>query len=168
MQVLQWWTEEFVRAITSSLSRMPYGMRYMARETLSAVKASSFRIHVHSETDVQSLLQSKFPDASAEACAACVARLVYYRYINPAIMYGPHHLPARSASNPRYSTPETFDIVQTTVDIASRKNLAQISKMLTQITSGTEFGDESPAYIPVNDYVRKSIAQITAWLMEGV
>ncbi|KAI0824784.1 hypothetical protein BC628DRAFT_1444432 [Trametes gibbosa] len=130
LQVLQWWTEEFVRAITSSLQRMPYGMRYMARETLSAVR-------------------NKFPDAPAEACAACVARLVYYRYINPAII-----------------TPETFDIVSTTVDIASRKNLAQISKMLTQITSGSEFGDDSPAYIPVNDYIRKSIVQISTWLMD--
>ncbi|OJT08011.1 Ras GTPase-activating-like protein rng2 [Trametes pubescens] len=92
---------------------------------------------------------NKFPDTPPEACAACVARLVYYRYINPAII-----------------TPETFDIVSTTVDIASRKNLAQISKMLAQITSGAEFGDESPAYIPVNDYVRKSIAQITAWLLQ--
>lgn len=33
------------------------------------------------------LLQNKFPDTPPEACAACVARLVYYRYINPAIMY---------------------------------------------------------------------------------
>ncbi|KAI0751641.1 hypothetical protein C8Q80DRAFT_1310107 [Daedaleopsis nitida] len=130
LQVLQWWTEEFVRVITSSLSKMPYGMRYMARETLSAVK-------------------SKFPDAPVEACAACVARLVYYRYINPAII-----------------TPETFDIVPTTIDIASRKNLAQISKMLTQITSGAEFSEDSPAYLPVNDYVRKSIASISSWLME--
>lgn len=40
LQVLQWWTEEFVRAITTSLSKMPYGMRYMAKETLRAVKAS--------------------------------------------------------------------------------------------------------------------------------
>ncbi|KAI0353517.1 hypothetical protein OH77DRAFT_1497233 [Trametes cingulata] len=130
LQVLQWWTEEFVRAITTSLHRMPYGMRYMAREMLNAVKA-------------------KFPEAPVEACAACVARLVYYRYINPAII-----------------TPETFDIVSTTVDIASRKNLAQISKMLTQITTGSEFDDDSPSYIPVNGYVRKSIAQISAWLIE--
>lgn len=66
------------------------------------------------------------------------------------------------------STPETFDIVPTTVDIASRKNLAQISKMLTQITSGTEFSEESPAYLPVNDYVRKTIASISSWLIEGI
>lgn len=38
LQVLQWWTEEFVRTITQSLQRMPYGMRYLARETLNAVK----------------------------------------------------------------------------------------------------------------------------------
>ncbi|KAI0774141.1 hypothetical protein C8Q74DRAFT_1200411 [Fomes fomentarius] len=130
LQVLQWWTEEFVRAITSSLHKMPYGLRYMARETLNAVKA-------------------KFPDAPVEALAACIARLVYYRYINPAII-----------------TPETFDIVSTTIDIASRKNLAQISKMLSQITSGSEFSEDSPAYLPVNEYVRKTIAAISAWLVE--
>ena len=65
------------------------------------------------------------------------------------------------------STPETFDIVSTTVDIASRKNLAQISRMLTQITSGSEFSEEQLAYLPVNDYVRKTITSITAWLLEG-
>ncbi|CCL99414.1 uncharacterized protein FIBRA_01432 [Fibroporia radiculosa] len=129
LQVLQWWTEEFVKAITQSIQRMPYGMRFLARETLSAVR-------------------EKFPQAPNEVYAACIARLVYYRYINPAII-----------------TPETFDIVSSTIDIASRKNLAQISKMLTQITSGAEFGDETPSFIPVNDYIRKTIKNITSWLI---
>ncbi len=65
------------------------------------------------------------------------------------------------------STPETFDIVPTTIDIESRKNLAQISKMLTQITSGSEYSEDSPAYLPVNDYVRKTIVTISTWLLEG-
>ena len=39
--------------------------------------------------------------------------------------------------------------------------------MLTQITNGLEFGDESPHYIPVNDYVRNAIQQTTSWLFEG-
>lgn len=65
------------------------------------------------------------------------------------------------------STPETFDIVSTTVDVSSRKNLAQISKILTQITSGAEFGEESPSYVPINDYVRKAIKQMSGWLLEG-
>ena len=51
--------------------------------------------------------------------------------------------------------------------MASRKNLAQISSVLTQITSGCEFGDDNPSYLPINDYVRKSIAQMSTWMLEG-
>jgi Ras GTPase-activating-like protein IQGAP2/3 len=37
---------------------------------------------------------------------------------------------------------------------------------LAQITSSSEFGDEMPSYIPINDYVAKAISQFTAWLLE--
>ena len=67
-----------------------------------------------------------------------------------------------------HSTPETFDIVTNTVDVASRKNLAQISRILTQITSGFEFGDDKPSFVPINDYVRKAIKQMSSWLLEGM
>ena len=70
-------------------------------------------------------------------------------------------------SRPISRTPETFDIVSQTVNVETRKNLAQVSRMLTQITNGLEFGDESPHYIPVNDYVRNAIQQTTSWLFEG-
>ncbi|KAF4574634.1 hypothetical protein EYR36_005982 [Pleurotus pulmonarius] len=130
LQVLQWWTEAFVTALTASIKKMPYSMRYLARETLSAVR-------------------ERFPGASEESYAACVARLIYYRYINPAII-----------------TPETFEIVGKTIDIGSRKNLAQISKILTQITHGREFTEDTPSYIPINDYVTKAIGQMTSWLLE--
>jgi hypothetical protein len=71
-------------------------------------------------------------------------------------------------TNSQYRTPETFDIVSKTVDIAGRKNLAQISRMLTQITSGREFDDNNPCYVPVNEYVRKAIGELTTWLIEGM
>jgi len=58
-------------------------------------------------------------------------------------------------------------MVTHTVDVAARKNLAQISKILTQITSGSEFGDDNPVYVPINDYVRKTIARMSAWMFEG-
>jgi Ras GTPase-activating-like protein IQGAP2/3 len=130
LQVLRWWTETFIAAILHTTRKMPYGMRYLARETLAAVR-------------------NKFSDASDEDCAACIGRLVFYRYINPAII-----------------TPETFDIVSSTVDVSSRKNLAQISKVLSQVTSGSEFGDDTPSYIPINEYVKGAILQITSWLFE--
>lgn len=102
-----------------------------------------------------------------ETYTACIGRLVYYRYINPAIMYvvSPRWLLSCSPNNP--STPETFDIVPKTVDVAARKNLAQISKILTQITNGSDFDDDNPSYVPINDYVRKAIAQFSTWLNEG-
>lgn len=64
-------------------------------------------------------------------------------------------------------TPETFDIVSETINVETRKNLAQVSRLLTQITKGLEFGDDNPHYIPVNDYVRNAIQQMTSWLFEG-
>ncbi len=39
--------------------------------------------------------------------------------------------------------------------------------MLAQITSGSGFGDDTPSYIPINEYVTKAISQFTAWLLDG-
>lgn len=130
LQVLQWWTEAFLTAITQSTRKMPYNMRFLARET-------------------RLLLLERFPDATEHAYAACIGRLIYYRLINPVIV-----------------TPETFDIVTNTIEPPARKNLAQISKVLTQITSGTEFDDRNPSYVPINDFVNKSITQMSAWFLE--
>ena len=66
-----------------------------------------------------------------------------------------------------YRAPETFDIVPNTVDIASRKNLAQVSKMLAQIASGKEFGEEDPCLHPLDKYVAEAIKQMRTWVFEG-
>jgi len=67
-----------------------------------------------------------------------------------------------------HRSPEAFDIVPKTMNLsAGKKNLAQISKVLTQIMNGSEFGDDKSTYVPINDFVRKAIQQITAWLIEG-
>jgi Ras GTPase-activating-like protein IQGAP2/3 len=84
LQVLQWWTEAFVTAITQSTKKMPYGMRYIARETLVFLRVS-FILH-EGHLVLIKFHQDKFPSAPEEAYAACIGRLVYYRYINPAIM----------------------------------------------------------------------------------
>ncbi|KAJ7890806.1 hypothetical protein B0H13DRAFT_2530496 [Mycena leptocephala] len=130
LQTLQECTQWFIKALSQSVKRMPYSIRYLARETLIAVR-------------------EKYPDAPETLYAACIGRLVYYRYINPAIV-----------------TPETFDIVPNTIDRDARKNLDQISKVLTQITTGSEFDDDSPKYVPINEFVRRAISEMTAWLLE--
>ncbi|KAF9221951.1 ras GTPase-activating protein [Gyrodon lividus] len=130
LQKLQWWSEAFVAAIIQSTRRMPYSMRFIARETLLS-------------------LREKFPGAPDKAYAACIARLVFYRYLNPAVL-----------------APETFDMVSTTIDAASRKNLAQISQVLTQIASGSEFGDDNPRLVAINEMVRKTVTQVTTWMLQ--
>ena len=76
-------------------------------------------------------------------------------------------LPCKSTmSDSRSSAPETFDMVST-VDVASRKNLAQISQVLTQIASGSEFSEDSPQFVPINEMVRKTIADMTVWMLQS-
>jgi hypothetical protein len=57
--------------------------------------------------------------------------------------------------------------VPNTIDRDARKNLDQISKVLTQITTGSEFDDDTPKYVPINEFVRRGITEMTAWLLEG-
>lgn len=60
-------TDQFVEAIQSSLPYMPYGIRYLARELKEA-------------------MLNKFPEERETQVMKVVGNLVYYRYINPAIV----------------------------------------------------------------------------------
>lgn len=58
-------------------------------------------------------------------------------------------------------------MVSTTVDVGARKNLAQISQVLTQIASGSEFSEECPQFIPINEMVSKTVAEMTVWMLQS-
>lgn len=85
LQVLQWWTEAFVTAITQSIRKMPYGIRCLARETLLLLRVCPTILSPRFRK-IHHLLQDRFPDATEQEYAACIGRLVYYRLINPAIV----------------------------------------------------------------------------------
>ncbi|KAJ3515338.1 hypothetical protein NLJ89_g1823 [Agrocybe chaxingu] len=92
-------------------------------------------------------LREKFPGVPEQSYGTCIGRLVFHRYINPVLL-----------------APEAYDIVPKTMNIATaKKNLAQISRVLAQIVSGTEFGDNDPSYVPINDFVHKAIQQMSHW-----
>ncbi|KAG8994762.1 hypothetical protein FRB94_012577 [Tulasnella sp. JGI-2019a] len=130
LQKLQFFTKDFVNAITTSTRKMPYAMRCIARELVLA-------------------LRIKFPDEPEEMHAVALGQVIYYRFLNPAIV-----------------TPETFDIVPTTISAAARRNLAEISKMLTQIASGVPFTEDNPCLTPLNNYVSEAIKIVSTWLIE--
>ncbi|XP_061451888.1 ras GTPase-activating-like protein IQGAP1 isoform X2 [Rhineura floridana] len=117
-------TDKFLLAIIGSLEKIPYGMRFIAK----VLKDS---------------LHEKFPDASEDELLKIVGNLLYYRYMNPAIV-----------------APDAFDIIdlsaggQLTTD--QRRNLGSIAKMLQHAASNKMFlGDNAHLGI-INEYLSQS------------
>ncbi|KAJ3024758.1 UNVERIFIED_CONTAM: hypothetical protein HDU68_007812 [Siphonaria sp. JEL0065] len=107
-------TDMFLKAIMSSLKAMPFGIRYIAMQLKETMK-------------------EKFP-GNDEEILKIVGNLIYYRYMNPAIV-----------------APEGFDIIESSVSPIQRRNLAEVAKTLHQISvcrlSGTENNPALVAYI---------------------
>ncbi|KAJ2850636.1 iqgap- protein [Coemansia brasiliensis] len=119
--------DEFIAAIQQSLDQMPYGMRYIARELRRALTA-------------------KFPNEPEAQVMKVVGHLVYYRYINPAIV-----------------APESFDVIETTISPLQRKNLAEIAKMLNQVSVGKHFNEDNMFLQPLNNYVGYTSAKFLSY-----
>lgn len=121
---LQELTDQFLTKILTSLDSIPYGMRYMAK----VMKAA---------------LVKKFPDAPEKEVLKIVGNLLYYRYINSAIV-----------------APDAFDIVNIGAEKAlssdQRRNLGSIAKILQFAASNKGFGGESAYLAAMNDYIRLS------------
>ena len=67
LQLLRAKTDRFLTGIFTSTPRMPFGMRYIAREIFRA-------------------LEVKFNTESKENLIRVVGHFLYYRYINPAVV----------------------------------------------------------------------------------
>ncbi|ORX96397.1 hypothetical protein K493DRAFT_350827 [Basidiobolus meristosporus CBS 931.73] len=111
-------TTRFVNEIHSSLDRMPYGIRYIARELRDA-------------------LMQKLPQEQENNVLKVVGHLVYYRYINPAII-----------------APDSFDVIETPINPMQRKNLAEIAKMLNQVSVGKPFSNENIGLKPLDSFIK--------------
>ncbi|XP_012941932.1 ras GTPase-activating-like protein IQGAP1 isoform X2 [Aplysia californica] len=121
---LQGVTDRFLNKILSSLDSIPYGMRYMAKV-------------------MRECLLKKFPDAPEKDVLKIVGNLLYYRYINSAIV-----------------APDAFDIINVGAEKAlssdQRRNLGSIAKILQFAASNKGFGGESAYLASMNDYIRNA------------
>ncbi|KAI9223094.1 hypothetical protein BC828DRAFT_345326 [Blastocladiella britannica] len=97
---LEQFVATFMQTITGSLARMPYGIRFIAKR-------------------LNETLLARFPKEKPEALLRIVGNLIYYRYMNPAIV-----------------APDAFDVTNDTISPLNRKNLSEISKMLNIIATG--------------------------------
>ncbi|KAL2088303.1 hypothetical protein ACEWY4_015202 [Coilia grayii] len=117
-------TDKFLSAIVVSIDKIPYGMRFIAKV-------------------LKDTLSEKFPDASEDELLKIVGNLLYYRYMNPAIV-----------------APDAFDIIemsagsQLTTD--QRRNLGSIAKMLQHAASNKMFLGDNAHLNPINEYLTSS------------
>ncbi|XP_074787524.1 ras GTPase-activating-like protein IQGAP2 isoform X4 [Athene noctua] len=121
IQSLRAVTDKVLVSIFSSLNMMPYGMRYIAKV-------------------LKSSLHEKFPDATEDELLKIVGNLLYYRYMNPAIV-----------------APDGFDIIDMTaggqIHPDQRRNLGCVAKVLQHAASNKLFEGESEHLSSMNAYL---------------
>ncbi|NXX55113.1 IQGA3 protein, partial [Scopus umbretta] len=114
-------TDKFVSAITSSVDKIPYGMRYVAKI-------------------LRTSLAEKFPKASEEEIDKIVGNLLYYRFMNPAVV-----------------APDGFDIVDISAGVTlhpdHRRSLGSIAKVLQHAAAHKAFDGENAHLCGVNQYL---------------
>ncbi|TSM85920.1 Ras GTPase-activating-like protein IQGAP1 [Bagarius yarrelli] len=120
-QSLRTVTDKVLSSIMSSVDAIPYGMRYIAKV-------------------LKDTLHEKFPDSSDDDLLKIVGNLLYYRYMNPAIV-----------------APDGFDIIDMTaggqLHSEQRRNLGSVAKMLQHAAAKKLFEGESDHLKSMNSYI---------------
>ncbi|CAL8346615.1 unnamed protein product [Lota lota] len=122
-QALRSATDKVLSSIVSSLDNIPYGMRYIAKV-------------------LKNSLHTKFPDATEDELLKIVGNLLYYRYMNPAIV-----------------APDGFDIIDMSaggqLHSDQRRNLGSVAKMLQHAAANKLFEGETHM-TPMNNYISQT------------
>ncbi|XP_034073773.1 ras GTPase-activating-like protein IQGAP3, partial [Gymnodraco acuticeps] len=117
-------TERVFKAITSNLHKLPYGLRYTAKV-------------------LRDSLQEKFPEASEDELYKIVGNLVYYRYMNPAIV-----------------APDGFEVLQrsagSSLQPEQRHLLGCIARMLQHAAANKLFPGEGDHLQTLNRFISQT------------
>ncbi|XP_008049212.1 ras GTPase-activating-like protein IQGAP3 [Carlito syrichta] len=117
-------TDKFLIAITSSVDQIPYGMRYVAKV-------------------LKTTLAEKFPDATESEVYKVVGNLLYYRFLNPAVV-----------------APDAFDIVAMaaggTLAAPQRHALGAVAQLLQHAAAGKAFPGDNQHLRVLNDYLEET------------
>ncbi|EJT97529.1 hypothetical protein DACRYDRAFT_119220 [Dacryopinax primogenitus] len=127
-------------------------LRHYTEQFLNAITNSTRKMPYNIRSiarDLLASLKTKFPGQSDRVYATAVGKFVYYRFIHPAMV-----------------APDAFDIVPNTIGAAARRNLGEVARMLTQISSGSAFLENVPSLIPLNAFVNTAITQTQKWVID--
>uniref|UniRef100_A0A7N6A0Z7 IQ motif containing GTPase activating protein 3 n=1 Tax=Anabas testudineus TaxID=64144 RepID=A0A7N6A0Z7_ANATE len=126
-------TDRVLKAITSNLHKLPYGLRYTAKVLRDALK-------------------TKFPEVSEDELYKIVGNLVYYRYMNPAIV-----------------APDGFDVldrsVGSTLQPEQRHILGSIARMLQHSAANKHFHGDGYHVGALNQYISQTHKKFRKFLL---
>ncbi|XP_051576134.1 ras GTPase-activating-like protein IQGAP3 [Myxocyprinus asiaticus] len=125
-------TDRVLNAIISNTHKLPYGLRYTAKVLRDA-------------------LQEKFPQASDDELYKIVGNLIYYRYMNPAVV-----------------APDGFDVVEFGVGSAlsagQRRTLGSIARILQHSAALKHFHGDSDHLRALNEYITRTHGKFRKFL----
>ncbi|XP_036603003.1 ras GTPase-activating-like protein IQGAP2 [Trichosurus vulpecula] len=128
-------TDKVLDSIFSSLDLIPYGMRYIAKV-------------------LKNSLHKKFPDATEDELLKIIGNLLYYRYMNPAIV-----------------APDGFDIIDMTaggqIHPDQRRNLGSVAKVLQHAASNKMFEGENDHLSSMNSYLSENYEKFRNFFQEA-
>ncbi|KAL0979273.1 hypothetical protein UPYG_G00183070 [Umbra pygmaea] len=134
-QALRRATDKVLNSIVSSLDNIPYGMRYIAKV-------------------LKNSLHEKFPDATEDELLKIVGNLLYYRYMNPAIV-----------------APDGFDIIDMSaggqLHSDQRRNLGSVAKMLQHAAANKLFEGENAHMTPMNNYISQTFQKFRVFFQSA-
>lgn len=118
----------FLNKILSSLDQFPYGIRMITRW-------------------IKLALMKKFPN-SEDSITALIGYLIYYRFLNPAII-----------------APEDYEMTDT-LTTQQRVNLATVSKILSHITSGQCVQESNDEIKRLNEHIKEGSIKLKNFLTQ--
>ncbi|XP_076995508.1 ras GTPase-activating-like protein IQGAP2 isoform X2 [Tamandua tetradactyla] len=128
-------TDRVLKSIISSLDLLPYGLRYIAKVLRNSI-------------------HEKFPDATEDELLKVVGNLLYYRYMNPAIV-----------------APDGFDIIDMAaggqINPDQRRNLGSVAKVLQHAASNKLFEGENEHLSSMNSYLSETYQEFRRYFKEA-
>ncbi|XP_078479638.1 ras GTPase-activating-like protein IQGAP1 isoform X1 [Lampetra planeri] len=128
LQSLRTATDKVLSSIIAALDKIPYGMRFIAKV-------------------LKNSLQEKFPDATEDDLLKIVGNLLYYRYMNPAIV-----------------APDAFDVLELgageTLRPEQRRSLAFVARMLQSAAANQRFEEGDASHMgTLSEYTTQAFAK---------
>lgn len=110
-----------LQGMTDNVNEIPYGLRYVCKQ-------------------LDIMLKEKHPKSTESERGVVIGYLVYYRFMNPAIV-----------------SPEGFGLTKKKITPKMRNNLILISKMMTNLSNAAEFDDKMEEHMTL----------MNSWLKEN-